>query len=112
MAIMHKEVDTVLIQQVTSVGAANVLVVADITAVFVLLCHFVFNGDITDDDFPIRGRTVIDINASTDKNRAIMDDMSVVHGLSGCDTVATYHGIEKGVALKLLRSDKLSISNV
>ncbi len=49
IAIKHKEVDTVLIQQVTSVGAANVLVVADVTDVFVL---FVFNGDITDDDFP------------------------------------------------------------
>ncbi len=70
MAIVHKEVDTMLIQQVTSVGASNVIVVADNTDVSVLLCHFVFNGDITEHVMmtsSIRGRTVIDINASTDK---------------------------------------------
>ena len=45
MTITHEEADTMIIQQVASVGAANVLVVADDTDVFVLLCHFVFNGD-------------------------------------------------------------------
>ena len=45
MSITHEEADTMIIQQVASVGAANVLVVADDTDVFVLLCHFVFNGD-------------------------------------------------------------------
>ena len=115
MTITHEEADTMLIQQVASVGAANVLVVADDTDVFVLLCHFVFHGDITGHVMmisPIRGRTVIDINASVDKNRAIMDDLLAAHGLTGCDTVATYHGIGKGVALKVLRTGTLSLSKV
>ena len=34
------------------------------------------------------------------------------HGLTGCDPVATYHGIGKGVALKVLRSETLSLSKV
>ena len=45
MPITYEEADTMIIQQVDSVGAANVLVVAHDTDVFVLLCHFVFNGD-------------------------------------------------------------------
>ena len=114
MTITHEEADTMIIQQVASVGAANVLVVADDTDVFVLQCHFVFNGDITGHVMvsPIRGRTVIDINESIDKNRAIMGDLLAAHDLTGCDTVATYHGIVKGVALKGLRSKTLSLSKV
>ena len=115
MTIIHEEAYTMIIQQVASVGAAKVLVIADDTDVFVLLCHFVFNGDITGHVMlvsPIRGRTVIDINESVDKNRAIMGDLLAAHGLTGCDTVATYHGIGKGVALKVLRSETLSLSKV
>ena len=41
MAITHDEADTMTIQQVASVGAANILIVADDTYVFGLLCHFV-----------------------------------------------------------------------
>lgn len=115
MTITHDEADTMIIQQVASVGAANVLVVADDTDVFVLLCHFVFHGAITGHVMmasPIRGRTVIDINASVDKNRAIMGDLLAAHGLTGCDTVATYHGIGKAVAVKVLRSGILSLSKL
>ena len=73
------------------------------------------NGDITGHVMmvsPIRRMTVIDINESVDKNRAIMGDLLPAHGLTGCDTVATYHGIRKGVALKVLRSETLSLSKV
>ena len=115
MTITHEEADTMIIQQVASVGAANVLVVADDTDVFVLLCHFVFNGDISGHVMmvsPIRGRTVIDIHESVDKNRAIMGDLLAAHGLTGCDTVATHHGIGRGVVLKVLRSATLSLSKV
>ena len=35
-----------------------------------------------------------------------------VRGLTGCDTVATYHGIGKSVALKVLRSGRLLLSEV
>ena len=110
MPITHEEADTMIIQQVASVGAAHVLVVADDTDVFVLLCHFVFHGDITGHIMmisPIRGRTVIDNNASGDNNRAIMGHLLAVHGITGCDT-AIYHGIGKGKALKVLRSNPLS----
>ena len=115
MAITHEEADTMSIQQVASVGAANVLVVAYDTDVFVLLYHLVFNGDITGHVMmvsPIIGRTVIDINESVDKNRTIMGDLLAAHDLTGCDTVATYHGIGKGVAVKVLRSETLSLSNL
>ena len=80
-----------------------------------LLFHFVFRGDITGHVMmisPIRGRTVIDINASVNKNPAVMEDILAAHGLTGCDTVATYHGIGKGIALKVLRSGGLSLSKV
>ena len=115
MTITHEEADTMIIQQVASVGAADVLVVADDTYVFVPLCQFVFNGDITGHVMmvsPIRGRTVIDINESDDKNRAIMGDLLAAHGRNGCDTVATHHCIGKGVAMKVLRSATLSIFKV
>ena len=110
MAITHEEADTMIIQQVVYIGSAHVLVVADDTDVFVLLCHFVFHGDITGHImmiFPIRGRTVIDNNASVDNNRAIVGHPLAVHGLTGCDT-AIYHGIGKGMALKILRLNSLS----
>ena len=86
MSITHEEADTMIIQQVASVGATNVPVVADDTDVFVLLCQFVFNGDITGHVMmvsPIRGRTMIDINESVYKNRAIMGDLLAAHGLAG-----------------------------
>ena len=35
-----------------------------------------------------------------------------VRDLTGCDTVATYHGIRKNVALKVLRSGRLLLSEV
>ena len=56
----------------------------------------------------IRRRTVIDTNESVDGTQAIMG----VSGLLGCDTVATYHGIGKSVALKVLRSGRIPLSEV
>ena len=53
--------------------------------VFVLLFHFVSNGDITGHVMmisPIRGRTVTVINESVVKNRAIMCDLMAAHGLT------------------------------
>ena len=110
MTITHEEADTMIVQQVAPIGAANVLVVADDTDAFVPLCHFMFNDVMMVS--PIRGRTVIDISESVDKNRAIMADLLAAHGLTGCDKVATYHGIGKGVALKVLTSEALSLSKV
>ena len=52
----------------------------------------------------IQGRAVLDINASAEKHRAGLPDLLVGHCLSDCDTVASHFDIEKGIALKVLRS--------
>ena len=78
MTTTHEEANTMIIHQVAYVGANNVLVVADDTDIFVLLCHFMFRGYITGHVMmisPIRGKTVIDINSSVDKNPAVMEDI-------------------------------------
>ena len=46
----------------------------------------------------------MDINASAKKHRAILSDLLASRCLSGCDTVVSYFGIGKGIALKVLRS--------
>ena len=61
---------------------------------------------------PIRRRIVIDMNESVDGTRATLGGLLAVRGLTGCDTVATYHGNRKSVALKVLRSERLSLSEV
>ena len=53
---------------------------------------------------PIKGRSVMDINASVTNNNEIMNDLLPMHGLSGCDTVAAYYGVGKGSALRVLKS--------
>lgn len=115
MRITHEEADTIIIQQVAASGASEVLVVADDTDIFVMLCHFVSQSDITGHVMmvsPVKGRSFIDINASVDRNRSVMSNLLAAHGVTGCDTVATYHGIGKGVALKVLRSNKHTLSSV
>ena len=83
--------------------------VADDTDIFVLLFHFCCQGDIPVSTSvlmvsPIRGRAVIDINATVDLHRDIIPDRLAAHGLTGCDTVATYFGILNAAALKVLTS--------
>ena len=46
---------------------------------------------------------MIHINAN---NVEIMEDLLTMNGLSGCNTVAPYFGIRKGVTLRVLRSQK------
>ena len=58
----------------------------------------------------IRRRTVIDMNESVDVTRAILGGQLAVHGLTGCNTVATYRGLGKSVALKVLKSGRLTLS--
>ena len=81
------------------------LVVADDTDIFVLLLHFCCQGDIpASTSVLIRGRAVIDINATVDLHRDIIPDPLAAHGLTGCDTVAIYFGIGKAEALRVLTS--------
>ena len=101
-----------IIQQVASVSAVNITVADDRC---VLLNHFVSSDDIAGLFVmlsPIRGRTAIDENESVDNNHPIMDGLLAAHGLTGCDMVATYHSIRKRVAIKVLGSEKRSLSKV
>ena len=95
MKTTQEEADTMIVQQVAEVKANQVLVVADDTDIFVLLLHFCCLGDIPASTSvlmvsPIRGRAVIDINATVYLHRDIIPDLLAAHGLTGCDTVATY----------------------
>ena len=98
----------VLVQQVEEVKPNKVLLVADDTDICVLLLHFCCQGDIPASTSvlmvspPIRGRVVIDINATVDLPRDIIPDLLAAHGLTECDTVATYFGIGKVAALRSL----------
>jgi hypothetical protein len=59
---------------------------------------------------PIYGRAVIGINATVKHHWSIIPEHPSAHGLTGCDTVATYFGIGKGVALKVLRGGLYPLS--
>ena len=55
-------------------------------------------------------RHVIDINATASANLSIVPGLLAAHALTGCDIVASYYGIGKGKALKVLKMGKLSLS--
>ena len=87
MLVTHEEGDTVIVDQIVKEKAAKVLVVADVTDVCILLCHFVFSGDITGHiliESPIKGRALIDINQSVDGNLKIMYNILATHGIWLC----------------------------
>ena len=89
------------------------MIVADDTDVFVLLCHFIFSGQISGQVkmiSPVKGRAVIDMNKTVQSNIEIMPDLLAAHGITGCDTVAIYFGIGKGIVLKILRTGKYPLS--
>ncbi|KAJ8375438.1 hypothetical protein SKAU_G00060180 [Synaphobranchus kaupii] len=82
MKTTEEEADTMIVQQVAEVKTKKVLVVADDTDIFVLLLHF------------------------------CCQDLLAAHGLTGCDTVATYFGIGKAVALRVLRAGVHALSDI
>ena len=107
MKSTQEEADTMIVQQAAELKAKKVLVVADDTDIFVLLLHFCCQGDIPDSTSvlmvsPIRGRAVIYINATVDLHRDIIPDLLAADGLTDCDTVATYFGIGKAAAPRVL----------
>ena len=51
---------------------------------------------------PIKDRSVIDINNTVSQNAKVREKLLVMHGLTGCNTLAPYFGIGKAVALKVL----------
>ena len=108
----HEQEDTVIIHHMLKADAPEVLVVADDTDIFVLLCHFVhtsaMHGQIRMIS-PIKGRTMIDINKSVERNASVMGNLFAVHGISGRDTVCTYYGIGKSSVLKVLRNNIVNL---
>ena len=113
MSSTHEEADTLIIFQVAYVGANTSVIIADDTDVFVLLLHFQhFNyirGKIIMES-PVKDRAVIDMNATVDRHRDIIPELLATHGLTGCDTVASYFGIGKPTALIVLRTHQHSLS--
>ena len=65
-----------------------------------LLPRWYSSFNLCSDGITIRGHAVIDINATVDLHRDIIPDLLAAHGLTGCDTVATYLGIWKAAALE------------
>ena len=86
MKTKQDEADAMVVQQVEEVKAKKVRVVADDTDIFVLLFHFCCQGDIPASTSvlmvsPIRGRVVIDINATVDLHGDTIPDLLATHGL-------------------------------
>ena len=80
MKTMHKEADTMIVQQVADVKPKKALVVADDTDVFVLLLHFCCKEDIPASTSvlmvsPIHGRSMIEINATVNQHRDIIPNL-------------------------------------
>ena len=84
------------------------VIVADDTDVFVLLLHYRHAGALHANSVymqsPIQNRTVIDIDATVENHLSVVPHLLSAHALTGCDTVASYYGIGKGMALKVLKA--------
>ena len=92
-------------------GDKSLVIVADDTDVFALLLHFRQNGSINASsvylESPLKGRAVIDIDATVQNNFSIIPGLLAAHALTGCDTVASHYGIGKGIVLKVLRAGNI-----
>ena len=97
-------------------GDTSIVIVADDTDVFVMLLHFRHCGALNARHVymqsPLKGRSVIDIDATVQNNLSIIPGLIAAHALAGCDTVASYYGIGKGIALKVLRIGKFPCTDI
>lgn len=97
-----------MLQAARHTAAEVTVVVSDDTDVFTLLLHFRHAGVINASNIyiesPMKGRAVIDVDATVQENLTIIPSLLAAHVLSGCDTVASYFGIGKGVVLKVLKA--------
>ena len=103
----HEEADVLLVQQAMNVAlyeqVSPVTVIADDNDIFVLLLHFHHKLKVKVPLFmesPKKERTGIDIAATAEGCKDILDDIISIHAITGCDTVSNYHGIGKVTALK------------
>ena len=87
---------------------SKIIVVADDTDVFVLLLHYHHMANLTNVvlmESPIKGRTVVDIGKTVQKHSEIVEGILPAHALSGCDTVASYFGMERPLYSKYFDRD-------
>ena len=54
----------------------------------------------------VPGRAVVDITATADKHKHIVEHLPGVHALSGCYTTSYFFGIGKATVLKVLNNGK------
>lgn len=105
----QEEADTIIVQQVLRcAGEANqITVVCDDTDVFVLLLHHYHQAGLDVPLFmesPRKERVIADIKATLASQTDIVKHLLPAHAISGCDTVASYHGIGKGSVIKALKA--------
>ena len=106
-----QEGDTLIVLQVSRVEDGTILVIAD--DIFVLLLYFCHQSSISYKVLmvsPIQGRSVLDINAAAEEHSSIVPDLLAVHGLTGCDTAASYFGVSEVAALKVVRHGQCSLN--
>ncbi len=109
IATTHEEADNIIVQQAIQVAVdeqKHVTILADDTDVYALLLYHYLQQGLQLPmvmKSPIKERTVIDIRATVEKQRAMIPSLLACHALSGCDTVAACFGVGKGKMLKVLK---------
>ena len=84
-------------------------VMCDDTDVFVLLVHYYnsrcrcSNSAPMSMSSPVKERAVTDIRATVESHNDIPDALLAIHGLSGADTVASFHGIGKATVANVAK---------
>ena len=96
----QEEADTIIVQQLIIAAPQKAIVVADDTDIFVLLLHFCHTGEIRSKTYMQRtdkgsSSKVMDIAATLANHKPIIPNLLAAHGLTGCDTVASYFGLGK-----------------
>ena len=109
----HEEADILIAQHAISLSLfrKSVRVVCDDTDVFVLLVHY-YNSRCKYSNSapmimssPVKERAVIDIRATVESHSDIADDLLAIHGLSGADAVASFHGIGNATVVKVAKKE-------
>jgi len=106
----HEEADVITIQQMNNAvkeGHTGVVVTSDDTDVFVLLVYHYVMLNLSIElimESHVKDRSQTDIKQTSHEHADIAKRLLAAHALSGCDTVAAYHGIGKSKVIKTLKS--------
>ena len=114
----HEEADIIIVQQMVRVGldeTQNIEVICDDTDVFILLLFFYAQQQLTC-GVTMRSTNsshmkILDVQATVNENKDIVNQLLPAHALSGCDTVSQLYGIGKGTVLRILKSGR-TLSNL